>query len=207
MSEFLAYLQLGFDHITDSKGYDHILFIIALCTIFTLIDYKKVAILVTAFTLGHSITLGLSTLNIVRFDPALIELLIPITILITAFTNFFYKPEKFSFRTKPKKNTTRYVMALVFGLIHGMGFSNYLHALLGHEVDIMIPLLGFNLGLEIGQLLIVSVFLLIGFLGIEILRIPKTTWNLILSGVIAGMALSLIIENEYLMNLTLFAAP
>ena len=201
MSEFLAYLQLGFDHITDSKGYDHILFIMALCTIFTLIDYKKVVVLVTAFTIGHSATLALSTLDILHFEPALIEFLIPITILITAFINFFHKKEVFSFRTKEKKNFSRYAMALVFGFIHGLGFSNYLHMLLGQEANIIVPLLGFNIGLEIGQLLIVLILLIISFIGIEMLRIPKTTWNYIVSGIITGMALSLIIQNEFLHTL------
>ncbi len=206
MSEFLAYLQLGFDHITDSKGYDHILFIMALCTIFTLVDYKKVFVLVTAFTIGHSVTLALSTMDIISFEPSLIELLIPITILITAFINFFYKKEKFSFQTKGDKNYYRYVLALVFGLIHGLGFSNYLHMLLGQEANIITPLLGFNIGLEMGQLLIVFIFLIISFIGIEMLRIPKTTWNYIVSGIIAGMAISLIIENEYLYKILGIAA-
>lgn len=198
MSEFLAYLQLGFDHITDAKGYDHILFIMALCTIFTLVDYKKVIILVTAFTIGHSATLLLSTMEIIHFQPSFIEFLIPITILITAFINFFYKKEVFSFRTKPKKDYSRYTMALVFGLIHGLGFSNYLHILLGQEANIITPLLGFNIGLEIGQLLIVAVLLLVSFIGIEMLRIPKATWNYIVSGIIAGMAISLIIHDKFL---------
>ncbi len=201
MSEFLAYLQLGFDHMTDSNGYDHLLFIMALCTTFTLVDYKKVIVLVTAFTIGHSATLVLSTLDIIHFQPSLIELLIPITILVTTFINFFHKKEEFSFRKKQKKNHFRYVLALVFGLIHGLGFSNYLHMLLGQEANIITPLLGFNIGLEIGQLLIVLILLIVSFIGIELLRIPKATWNYIVSGIITGMAISLIIQNNLLHEL------
>jgi hypothetical protein len=196
MSEFQAYLQLGFEHITDSKGYDHILFIMALCIVYTLMDWKKVIILVTAFTIGHSVTLALSTLGLVHIDPAVIELLIPVTILITAILNFFYKETKTIYVQKGKNYTPGYPLALFFGLIHGLGFSNYLRALLGKEADIISPLLGFNIGLELGQLIIVFIVLTIAFLLIEILRVAKVTWVHVLSGIIAGMALSLIINNE-----------
>ncbi|SEJ61448.1 HupE / UreJ protein [Dyadobacter koreensis] len=195
MSEFQAYLQLGFDHITDSNGYDHILFIAALCTIYTLIDWKKVIILVTAFTIGHSITLALSTMGMISIRPDVIELLIPITILFTAILNFFHKTPKSSY-IREKTYSPRYPLALTFGLVHGLGFSNYLRALLGKEADIVEPLLGFNIGLELGQLIIVFIILAIAFLAIEILRLSKLRWNDIISGIIVGMAISLIINNE-----------
>jgi hypothetical protein len=195
MSEFQAYLQLGFDHITDSNGYDHILFIVALCTIYTLVDWKKVIILVTAFTIGHSVTLALATLGLISIRPDVIELLIPITILITAILNFFHKTPKSSY-IKESNYSPRYPLALTFGLIHGLGFSNYLRALLGKEADILSPLLGFNIGLELGQLIIVFVILSIAFAMIELFRLSKLRWNDILSGIIVGMALSLIINNE-----------
>jgi len=196
MSEFQAYLQLGFDHITDSRGYDHILFIMALCTIYTLVDWKKVIVLVTAFTIGHSVTLALSTMGIVNMNRDVIELLIPVTIVITATFNFFYKSKKNLFTQKEKAFTARYPLALFFGLIHGLGFSNYLRTLLGKEAAIFNPLLGFNIGLELGQLIIVGIVLSIAFVVIEILRVPKMTWINILSGIIVGMALSLIINNS-----------
>lgn len=202
MSEFQAYLQLGFNHITDSNGYDHILFIMAICSIYTLVDWKKVVVLVTAFTVGHSITLALSTLGYVNIKPDWIELLIPITILITAFLNFFYKPVKGTFTPKETSATFRYPLALGFGLIHGLGFSNYLRALLGNEAEIFSPLLGFNVGLELGQLIIVFIILVIAFLMIEILKVQKINWVQILSGIIFGMALSLILNNELFRTLT-----
>ena len=195
MSEFQAYLQLGFDHITDSNGYDHILFIVALCTIYTLIDWKKVIILVTAFTIGHSITLALSTMGLISIRPDVIELLIPVTILFTAILNFFHQTPKSSY-VREKTYSPRYPLALTFGLIHGLGFSNYLRALLGKEADIIEPLLGFNVGLELGQLIIVFIILAIAFVAIEILRLSKLRWNDIISGIIVGMAISLIINNE-----------
>ena len=157
-------------------------------------------VLVTAFTIGHSITLALATLQLIQYKTALIELLIPITILITAFTNFFFR-EPTSRRLakfKLSDRSWRYGLALAFGLIHGMGFSNYLRSLLGREVSIVKPLLAFNIGLEIGQLVIVTLVLMLAYLLIDILQVSRLRWTLIISGIVAGMALSLIINNEYL---------
>ncbi len=196
MSEFEAYLQLGFEHITDPQGYDHILFVIALCTIYTLRDWKKVLILVTAFTVGHTVTLAMATLNMVSFRPDVIELLIPFTILVTALINMTYRIPKTTLVTETKSSPLRYALALGFGLIHGLGFSNYLRSLLGDESTIFQPLLAFNVGLELGQLLIVLVVLILAFFLIDLGRIPKRSWNFIVSGIVAGMALSLIINNE-----------
>ncbi|MEZ4900713.1 MAG: HupE/UreJ family protein [Spirosomataceae bacterium] len=191
MSEFQAYLSLGFDHITDPNGYDHILFVIALCAIYSFQDWKKLLILITAFTVGHSITLALATLQLITYSSALIELLIPITIFITALTNFA-EPEK----QMSQSSKLRYGLALCFGLIHGMGFSNYLRSLLGSQESIIMPLFSFNVGLEIGQLLIVAIALLIFSVFIELVRVKKSTWNHLISGIVAGMALSLILNNE-----------
>jgi hypothetical protein len=201
MSEFQAYLQLGFDHITDSNGYDHILFIMALCSVYTLIDWKKVIVLITAFTIGHSITLALATTGLVSVNPDWIELLIPVTIIITAVLNFFYKVPAASFNRPEKVSSLRYPFALFFGLIHGLGFSNYLRALLGKEAEIFNPLLGFNIGLELGQLIIVFVVLSIAFVIVELFKVQRMSWINILSGIIVGMSLSLILNNEFFRNL------
>jgi hypothetical protein len=196
MSDFEIYLPLGFQHITDINGYDHILFVVALCAIFRLKDWKKVAFLVTAFTIGHSITLALATLNIITYSSKLIELLIPITIFLTCILNFFHKSAEYSL-DKEKPSMFRYPMAMIFGLIHGMGFSNYLRSLLGKEESIWQPLLAFNVGLEIGQLLIVAISLIISSLLLDVFRVKKHDWNLILSGIVAGVALTLIRDAEF----------
>ncbi len=203
MDDFLIYLRLGFDHITDPRGYDHVLFVIALCAVYTLREWRQVLILVTAFTIGHSITLALATLQFIHYKTAFVELLIPITILITAISNFFFRDEK---NRKPLSGKSsgrswRYSLALAFGLIHGMGFSNYLRSLLGRETDIIGPLLAFNVGLEIGQLVILTLILLIAYVLLDILKINRLRWTLIVSGIVAGMALSLIINNAYLSDL------
>ena len=202
MDDFLIYLRLGFDHITDPSGYDHILFVVALCAVYTVREWRQVLILVTAFTIGHSITLALATLQLIHYKTALIELLIPITILITAIINFsFQEPRLRPSITPPTYRSGRYILALVFGLIHGMGFSNYLRSLLGREADIIKPLLAFNIGLELGQLVIVSLILGLAFVLIDLLKRSRLRWTLVVSGLVAGMALSLIINNEYLREL------
>lgn len=197
MNDFWIYLGLGFDHITDPGGYDHILFIIALCAIYTLSQWRQVLILVTAFTIGHSITLALATLRLLNFRSDVIELLIPITILITAIVNFFYQERTSPFSTRIKsRKWGRYSLALAFGLIHGLGFSSYLRSLLGKEADIVTPLLAFNLGLELGQLLIVSLVLGLSHFILNAFRGHRRDWVLIISGIVAGMAISLIINNS-----------
>ena len=194
MDEFLIYLRLGFDHITDPRGYDHILFVVALCAVYTLRQWRRVLILVTAFTLGHSVTLALATLQLIHYSTALVELLIPVTILITAVTNFFYVAPKTERQVREVKSSPlRYTLAGCFGLIHGMGFSNYLRSLLGRESSIVKPLVAFNLGLELGQLVIVSLILIVSYMAVDRLGAKRHNWNLIVSGMVAGMAISLIL--------------
>jgi HupE / UreJ protein len=193
MSEFQAYLQLGFDHITDPNGYDHILFVVALCAIYSFQDWRKVLILITAFTVGHSVTLALATLQLITYRSDIIELLIPITIFITALSNYW--------QNKAGENQTprlRYGLAVCFGLIHGMGFSNYLRSLLGEAQNILTPLFAFNLGLEIGQLVIVAIAIAVATVAVNLLNVKRFTWNHLVSGIVAGMALSLILGHELL---------
>lgn len=196
MSDFEIFLPLGFQHITDLKGYDHILFVVALCAVFRLKDWKKVAVLITAFTIGHSATLALATLNIITYSTKLIELLIPITIFLTCILNFFHKSAEYSL-DRENPSYLRYPMAMAFGLIHGMGFSNYLRSLLGKEESIWQPLLAFNVGLELGQLVIVAISLIISSLLLDVFRVKKHDWNLILSGIVAGVALTLIRDAKF----------
>lgn len=182
MQDFNLYFSLGWQHILDWQGYDHILFLLALCSMYTIADWKKVLILVTAFTIGHSITLAISALNIVSINSAIIEFLIPVTILITAASNIINK------RQKPKNMRLRYILTLSFGLIHGMGFSNYLKSLLGKSSSIVTELLAFNLGLEFGQIIIVTGVLLISFILIWFVKIKRWDWNFFLSSAIFGIS-------------------
>jgi len=194
MSNFKVYFGLGYDHIMDINGYDHMLFIIALAVVYLLRDWRKILILITAFTIGHSITLALSTLNYILIKAAYIEFLIPVTIGITAFANLFKKERNLKSIRKIQLN---YIFALVFGLIHGLGFSNYLKALLGKSSNILIELLAFNLGLEIGQILVVLIFLIISFIFIELFGVKRRDWILIISSIIIGLSLTLMMETKF----------
>ena len=195
MSEFALYFVLGREHILDyANGYDHSLFVLALCAIYLVRDWKKILVLVTAFTVGHSITLALATLGMISFNIDLIEFLIPVTILVTALSNLFRKEAAIE---SGKKIQFNYLLALAFGLIHGMGFSNYLRAILGKNESIIKQLLAFNLGLEFGQLIIVTIFMGITFVFVEVIKISRRDWKMIISSAIAGIALILIKNNIY----------
>jgi hypothetical protein len=168
MEALLMYGRLGFKHIIDLGGVDHIVFVLALTIRYTLLDWKKILVLVTSFTIGHSLTLALSTLSFIDISVNWVEFLIPVTILITAVSNFWVKDFEFK-----QAYSTHYGLALFFGLIHGLGFSNYLKSLLGKEASLLGPLFSFNIGLEIGQLLIVSVILGLSYAFLSGLKLPR----------------------------------
>ena len=192
MHEFWMYTQIGFNHIANLSGMDHILFVAALCIRYQLSDWKKWLILVTSFTIGHSVTLVLSVFNYLDFSTNWIEFLIPVTILITAISNMFVK--QFSFNSK---FPVIYFFALFFGLIHGLGFSFYLKSLLGLQQNIAPALLAFNLGLEIGQILIVMAILVISFIFVTLLKAPRRDFILIVSGGILTLSLQMAIERYF----------
>jgi len=173
---FWDYFHIGWDHIINRNAWDHLLFIMALSAIYVFKDWKQVLILVTAFTIGHTVTLILATFNIIRFSSSWIEFLIPVTIMITALFNTLMK--KFT----PKSVRLNYFLALAFGLIHGMGFANGLRSLLGKESDILLPLLGFNLGLEAGQLVAVLGLLILAAIWQGVFKVSRRDWVLFLSG-------------------------
>jgi hypothetical protein len=162
--------------------------VLALCALYSIHDWKKILILVTAFTIGHSVTLALATLEIVSVDSALIEFLIPLTIFITSTANLFRSEQAIS-KTKVQMN---YLFALFFGLIHGLGFSNFLRSLLGKDHSIISQLLAFNLGLELGQIIVVTLFLALSFILVDLMKVSRRDLKLVLSSAIAGVALVLL---------------
>jgi len=186
MQDFALYFELGWQHILDWRGYDHILFVAAMCATYVLADWRKILGMVTAFTIGHSLTLALSVFNLVFISPQWIEFLIPITILATCAVNL-YKPHN-----QTQKGT--YFITLIFGLIHGLGFSAYLKSLLGKQDSIISQLFAFNTGLEAGQLLVVTLFLLLAQVVLKLLHISRRDWVLFLSSAIFGIALLLTLE-------------
>ena len=195
INAFQLYFGLGKDHILDyANGYDHLLFIIALCAVYLFRDWKKVLVLVTAFTIGHSITLALATLRLITVKDEWIEFLIPVTILVTALTNLFKLKED---RVNSRPFPINYFYALGFGLIHGMGFSNYLRAILGESHSLAMPLFAFNVGLEVGQIVVVLIFLLIAFFVVELFGVSRRDWKMVISSAVGGIAFVLMKENVF----------
>ena len=192
MDSFGFYVTLGFKHISDFAGYDHMLFLVALCAIYRVQQWKSILVLVTAFTIGHSVTLVLSSLDIFTIPSNIIEFLIPVTIFLTALNNVIgSNPTE-----KSARMNKNYAMALFFGFIHGMGFSNYFKALLMDSSSVVMPLLGFNIGLELGQILVVFFIVSIAYLFLNILGAKHRDWNVFISGAAAGISLIFILENK-----------
>ena len=189
MHPFQFYLKLGFNHIANFNGYDHILFLVVLCAVYQLKQWKKIIILVTAFTIGHSITLFLVSFDIFSIPSRYVKLLIPITIMITSLHNI--RSIEIIKNSNMSKN---YFLALFFGLIHGMDFSNYFKALIMSPNEIIIPLFGFNVGLEIGQFLIVFFIVLISYVFLSFLKVKYYSWNLFVSAAAFGISLISILE-------------
>ncbi len=188
MNDFTLWFSTGFEHILDWQGYDHICYVIALSILFPLSEWRKLLVLITAFTIGHSLTLALSTLNIIKVPQKTIELLIPITILLTCVFNIVK-------RNKPLKTVSlNYFLALFFGLIHGMGFSYLLKSMLGREESIISPLFSFNIVLEAGQLVIVASVLLISVFLERFFRIAKKDYVFFSSSAVFGIASVMFLE-------------
>ena len=188
MSDFGFYFKLGWEHIISIGALDHQLFILALAAIYLLKDWKQVLILVTAFTIGHSITLALSVFDIIRFSAKWVEFLIPCTIVFTATINLFQK----SFT--PRSVRINYFLALFFGLIHGMGFANSIRFMLASDQSIGWGLFGFNVGLEVGQIVVVLVILLFSTILITLFKVNRRDWVIFASAGVFGIALKMALE-------------
>ena len=186
--EIPLYFSIGWEHIISINALDHILFVTALAAIYIFKDWKKVLILVTAFTIGHSLTLALSVYDVIRVNDKIVEFLIPVTILITGVFNLFQK--NFS----PKSLQLNYFFALFFGLIHGMGFANSIRFMLANNESIGWPLFSFNVGLEAGQIVIVFIILSLSYLLINFLKLPRKMWVIFLSSIAILVSLYMIIE-------------
>lgn len=187
MEEF-NYFELGWEHIISMDALDHQLFILVLAALYTLREWKQVLILVTAFTIGHSVTLALSTLDVISADREWVEFLIPCTIIVTAISNFFHK------NFNPRRIQINYFLALFFGLVHGLGFANTIRDTLARDQSITWPLLQFNLGLEAGQIVLVVCILLLAYVFIYLLRLNRRWWIFLLSGIGLVVALKIAIE-------------
>ncbi|QNS41156.1 HupE/UreJ family protein [Chryseobacterium manosquense] len=188
MQDFILYLKLGWEHIISLDALDHQLFVLVLMAIYVFKDWKKILWVVTAFTIGHSITLVLSAFDILRAPAKWIEFLIPLTIVITALDNILM-------RNKPQNlMQVNYFFALFFGLIHGMGFANTARMMMSKEQSIIVPLLGFNIGLEVGQIAVVIVIMILHFVMLTLFRINKKEWVMFVSSAVFALALKMALE-------------
>lgn len=192
MSEFTTFFQVGLHHVLSIDALDHIMFLLALTIVYSFKDWKKVLILVTIFTVGHTISLFLSVFKIIQIKPSLIEQLIPITIIVTAINNLF------STKTVVKNQVSLTdIITLFFGLIHGLGFSNHIKSILnGSNADKILPLTEFALGIEVAQIIIVLSVLTISYIIQTTFKVSKRDWILFISAVIIGIILPIIFKNK-----------
>lgn len=188
LQDFIFYFKLGWEHIISLDALDHQLFILALVAVYSYRNIKQVLILVTAFTIGHSLTLLLSVLDVIRFNSKYVEFLIPVTIVITALSNLFKK------NYSKKAINVNYFLALGFGLIHGMGFANSIRMMLSKDENLGWGLFGFNVGLEAGQIFIVIIVLLITFIIFNFTKIRRPSWVLFISAAVFSLALKMALE-------------
>jgi hypothetical protein len=188
MSDTWFYFTMGWDHIISSEALDHQLFIVALTILFTLKQWKQVLVLVTAFTIGHSITLALSTFNVLAIPDWLVEFLIPCTIAITAIANIFKKS------VAHKSLIVNYFFALLFGFIHGLGFANKIKFILANDQSLGWSLFSFNLGLEVGQIVVVVLILLLIHLLVNYIKLNRKYLIIIVSAIVLAISLKMAIE-------------
>ena len=193
MSEFWVYFQIGLKHVLDFSAYDHVLFLIVLTVPYTFKDWKRLLVLVSLFTLGHTLALLLSVFELIIIKVNIVEFLIPITILIVAFFNLFAAGKS----SKQGSIGVIGFVTLFFGIIHGLGFANYLKLLLGGSPQSkLLPLSEFALGIESAQIIVVFVVLILSYIVQTFFRFTKRDWTLVMSSFVIGMVLPMIVENE-----------
>jgi hypothetical protein len=188
MQDFILYFQLGWSHIMSWESTDHLLFIMALTCMYSIKQWKNVLILITAFTVGHSLTLFLSVCDWVRFKSDIVEFLIPITILITGISNIVVSNKE------DRKINFNYLPPLFFGLIHGMGFANAIRFMIAKADSIGLPLVSFNIGIEAGQLIVVFLILIIFAFLHRTFGVKQKWWNIALSSLACLLAIYMCIQ-------------
>jgi len=189
MSDFWLYFKLGLQHVLDWQAYDHVLFLIVLCASYTFASWKRLLILITLFTVGHTTSLLLGNYDIVSVSGAWIEFLIPVTILVGAIYNIITARKG----DVSEKRGLLYLVTIFFGLIHGFGFSSFFKAV--NDESALLPLLEFALGIELAQIIVALIVLVVAHLTQSLIRFNKRDWILIISAVVIGMVIPMLIEN------------
>ncbi|WP_108867545.1 HupE/UreJ family protein [Aquimarina aquimarini] len=192
MSEFWLYTKLGFGHVLDWSAYDHILFLIVLTVGYTFDNWKRILVLVTLFTVGHTMSLVLAVYGVVSVNSRLVEFLIPVTIFIAGLYNVFTAKKT----GKNDKIAILYGVTIFFGLIHGLGFSSYFKVISSNVSSKILPLIEFALGVEAAQIVVVLLLLIISFIFQTLFRFSKQDWVLVISSVVIGMVIPMLIANK-----------
>ncbi len=193
MSDFWIYFNIGLKHVLNLFAYDHVLFLLALTVPYEFKSWKRILILISLFTLGHTMALMLSVFNIVTVKANIVEFLIPITILVTALYNIIVSGKS------SKKDSISFVgiVTVFFGIIHGLGFSNYFNSILsGKPTDKLLPLFEFAIGIEAAQIIVVLAALLLAYMTQTLFKFSKRDWTLTISAFIVGVVIPMILQNE-----------
>lgn len=192
LENFWFNVEYGMNHVLDINAYDHVLFLIVLTIPYLFKDWKRVLILVSVFTVGHTLSLALAAYGVVSVSDKLVEFLIPLTILIVALFNVFTAGKN----AKKDKVGVLFISTLFFGLIHGLGFGREFKMFIGSSESKLVPLLEFALGIEIAQIIIVFVVLFLGFLFQTIFRFSKRDWIMVVSSVVVGLVIPMLLSNK-----------
>ena len=192
MEVFNVFFEVGLRHVLDINGYDHVLFLLVLTVPYSINEWKKTLLLITLFTLGHTISLLLSVFNIVTVKAEITELFILITILITALYNLFFAGKNL----KNHNNSFVWITTLCFGIIHGLGFSNYFKTLVSSETpNKLVTLFSFAIGIEVAQIIVAVAVLLLSFLTLTLSPLNKREFTLVASAFVLGVVVPLLLEN------------
>tara|TARA_B110000967_G_scaffold194134_1_gene222363 strand:+ start:76 stop:654 length:579 start_codon:yes stop_codon:yes gene_type:complete len=189
MSDFLLYLKLGLTHVLDWQAYDHILFLIVLVVAYNFSNWKRIFILVSLFTIGHTVSLLLVNYSVVAISSKWVEFLIPVTILVAAFYNLLTSGKN----NRSEKVGLFYVITIFFGLVHGFGFATYYKMITGGNE--ILPLLEFALGIELAQIIVVTIVLIFSFIFQSVLRFNKKDWVLVVSSIVIGLVIPMLQNN------------
>lgn len=194
LEEFWFNVQYGINHVLDIDAYDHVLFLIVLTVPYIFKDWKRVLLLVSMFTLGHTLSLVLAAYNVISVNATIVEFLIPITILIIALFNVFTAGKG----AQKEKVGVLFFSTLFFGLVHGLGFAREFQMFLGDADNKLILLLEFALGIELSQVIIVFVVLFLGYIFQTIFRFSKRDWIMVISAIVVGLVIPMILNSDYL---------
>lgn len=194
LEDFWFNVHYGVNHVLDINGYDHLLFLIVLTLPYLFKDWKRVLILVSVFTLGHTLSLVLAAYNVVSVNGKLVEFLIPLTILIVAVFNVFTAGKK----AKSEKVGVLFFSTLFFGIVHGLGFAREFKMMVGHSENKLMTLLEFAIGIEFAQIIIVFIVLFVGFLMQTVFRFSKRDWIMVVSAIVIGLVIPMLLNSDLL---------